>query len=200
MALLPTIATAQQTLIGEEAGIGGFGGPSMAVTQMMGRTALLLGGSGGVVLDHAFSIGICGYGLASSIHGQGSTADTRRNIDLGLGGLQGAWSPGADQLVHPTFRLMVGLGGVDYRGNIAYDTMARKGAQQGVDVVIDIDPSFDVFFVAQPGVGVELNVLPFMRIEGALDYRFVSGVELEGIGDAGLSETSASLTFKFGSF
>jgi hypothetical protein len=64
----------------------------------------------------------------------------------------------------------------------------------------DTTKQADGFYVVEPGVNAELNVASYFRINLGGSYRFVTGAELQDIGNDDLSGPAATLTLKFGGF
>ena len=58
----------------------------------------------------------------------------------------------------------------------------------------------DVFFVAEPGVQVEINVFKWMRFSPGVSYRSSFGSSTVGLSNSDLSKMSYNATFKFGKF
>ena len=105
---------------------------------------------------------------------------------FGYGGVELEYIVQSDQLVHFSVYTLIGAGGVSYR-NKYWDSDGW-------------DSPADAFFVLEPAVNAELNVISFMRICAGLSYRFISGANLDSIRDSDLDGPSAVLTFKFGKF
>jgi hypothetical protein len=84
-------------------------------------------------------------------------------------------------IVHPTASMLIGAGG------ISTDLQAAG----------DDD---DAFFVAEPALGVELNVASFLRLGAGASYRWVAGVELGGLRDEDLSGLRGELSVRLGRF
>ena len=57
-----------------------------------------------------------------------------------------------------------------------------------------------VFFVAEPGLEIEVNITKYFRLGAGMTYRYVSGTELENIDDGDISGTTAMISFRFGRF
>ena len=62
------------------------------------------------------------------------------------------------------------------------------------------NPEPDRFFVVEPTVNAELNLMSFMRLDIGAGYRVVSGVSEWGYSNSDVSGASASATLKFGKF
>ena len=58
----------------------------------------------------------------------------------------------------------------------------------------------DAFFVAEPSVNFELNIVSFFRIDLGTGYRFIFGINKEGLDDKDFSGIAGLLTLKFGKF
>jgi hypothetical protein len=69
---------------------------------------------------------------------------------------------------------------------------------------MDNQSNDDAVFVWEPGVGVELNVTKFFRINFGASCRFVSGINADnksdGFENKDFSGLNGSVTFKFGRF
>jgi hypothetical protein len=201
MLALTAVTTAQETAPASGIDVGGFGWGGLEATMILDHGALLAGGGAGIVLDHHYRLGLCAFGLTNDVHGQGKIPETQRALNLGLGGLLVEYAAAPDALFQCMFHLMIGGGGVSYSGPVAEtDPMAQKISGGSTDVVISFRPTLDAFFAMQPGVGLELKVMPFLRVEGSVDYRMVSGVELDGLTDRRLSGLLYGLGVKVGSF
>jgi hypothetical protein len=180
---LPTLVAAQQprTLIDEDLEHGGFGGPMLTVTQIASEAAILVGGGGGWLIDHTFYIGGAGMGLATKVSEPHPRTDgPARRLNFGYGGLIVGYIHGSDALVHWGLHALVGAGGVGFQE----------------DETSDPEP----FFVAEPGVLVELNVAEFFRIAAGASYRYITGVNISGVTRDDLDGPAMMVQFKFGSF
>ena len=179
-------AKSDETLISGEVEHGGFGGPVVKLTEINGRTGILVGGRGGWIINHTFVLGGGGYGLASDIKAKEIGLGTILYLDMGYGGLELEYVVNSPKLIHLSFHTLIGAGSIGYRerdDHFEWD-----------------DDSDDIFFVAEPGANLMLNVTEFFRIGLGFSYRFINGVDLEGLSDSGLDGVSTNLTLKFGKF
>ncbi len=181
---------AQETLIDGKVDIGGFGGPMVQSTSINGRFGLLVGGGGGVIIDHTIALGGAGYGLTNDVADDAAPASTPY-LNLGYGGVLIQYIHRSDDLIHVTAGVLIGGGGLGFRKNIAEET----GESHWRDDTLN-----DAIFVAEPNVGAELNVTQWFRIALGGSYRFVSGVELAGLDNADIGGPNGWIMFKFGSF
>ena len=184
--LFSSTATAQeQTLISGYISHGGFGGPIFQLTQFDGQAGIMIGGRGGWIIDHAFFLGGGGMALINDIEVY-PAPDNMRYLDFGYGGLDLGFILASDRLIHMTVSSLIGGGAVQYRSSSDYDH----------DNHTDDDP----FLMIQPEVNLEINVTRFFRVAMGGGYRYITGIDLDGISDDMLSGPMASVTLKFGSF
>ncbi len=188
------LSAQEQTLISGPIESGGLGGPVVRFSKLNDKFALLVGGSGGWLINHSFLIGGGGYGLVNSItapraaqiyYGEGEDL----KIQFGYGGLLLEYIGYPNNLVHYSISSLIGAGGVHYGywnnfSNSYDDSRSRASA----------------FLVIEPSIGAELNITSFFRLNGGASYRLVKGTDLPGIYDSDLSDVSVYLTFKFGKF
>lgn len=181
----PLIAQEEEMLIDDEFESGGFGGPVIKITQMNKENAVLVGGRGGWLINHTFLIGGGGYGLVTDVAAKvADTVNHLNKIELGYGGLEFEYIASSNKLIHLSFGVLIGGGGIGYRD----------------DQNSDNHHSMDRFFVIEPGVNVNLNVTRFFRIAAGGSYRYVKGIDHPLSSDTDLSGPSAVLTLKFGKF
>lgn len=188
--LLQAPLHAQETLIVGDIAFGGYGGPMVKLTSMNHQLGVLVGGGGGVIINHRFAVGGAGFGLVNNVTEESAPA-ARPYIDLGYGGVLLQYIHRSDDLIHMTASLLIGGGGASFREDIT--SAGGEGQPEG-------HPSIDGFFVAEPGVDAEVNITPYFRVAAGGSYRFVSGVEMPGLGNSDISGPGARLQLKFGAF
>lgn len=188
----------QETLFGGGDIIwGGYGGPEIKFTSVNNSTAIMVGGRGGAIINHTFTIGLGGYGLVTS-HKLSNykiadplLIDSLPYLRVGYGGLDLGMALESNKLIHITGNILIGAGGASYTSAYQhskwdnYDNKTYKSS---------------AFFVIEPRVGVELNVIKFMRLEASGSYRFISGLDLPATSNEDISGASINLIFKFGKF
>jgi hypothetical protein len=185
LASTPMLAQ-EQTLITGPVDHGGFGGPMFQLTQIDEQLGVLIGGHGGWIIDHTVYIGGGGFGLVNEIE-VNSAPDSTPYLNLGYGGLELGVVLASNRLVHLTVSSLIGGGGVNYRST------SWNGDY-------DVDSAGDVYFVLEPALHLVLNVTRHFRVALGGSYRYVSGIDLEGLSDNAVTGPSASLTLKFGKF
>jgi hypothetical protein len=187
-------AQEEETLLGGGFESGGYGAPVVKFTSVKGEFAVMVGGYGGWLINHAFMLGGGGYGLVTR-HDLEPAAGTvglpeDHRIEFGYGGgiLEFIFSPMA--VVHATVSLLIGGGTVSVRG---YDVLFT-------DWLYGYESTRDGVFVLEPSVNAEVNITSFFRVNAGASYRFVNGVSMYGLKNADLSGASVNLALKFGKF
>ena len=143
---------------------GGYGAISFGYTNIDGKNALQTSVRGAWVIDHNIALGFAGYGFVNNLE------KTNDPNDYYLGGGYGGFyfepiilpnSP-----IHVSFPILIGGGAISTIPNNYLDN--------------SFDPfyNYDVFFVFEPGVELELNMVKFFRLGLGASYRFTNGVLL----------------------
>jgi hypothetical protein len=167
---------------------GGFGAPVLKFTKIKDQNAVLIGGRGGWIINHAMVLGLGGYIMANeNIDKIQISPGHSRFLSVGYGGFEVEYVPMHHRLFHPTLGILVGGGSASY-------------IDKYNDDIDDDEDDFDGFFIVEPAANIELNVIPIMRANIGLSYRYVSGVEYYGLKDSDISGLAGSLSMKFGIF
>jgi len=161
---------------GDHISHGGYGGLTINYTQIDGKDAFLVGARGAWIINHGIGIGLGGHGFVNDITFSNNTnslsAPQEYSLAGGYGGLFFEPIIGAKHPVHVSFPILVGAGGVTtvYKGTWGnwpynYDEDYYSGNSQA-------------FFVVEPGLELELNLVKFFRVGLGAYYRFTSNVNL----------------------
>ncbi len=195
-----------KTLFGKNGGKidhGGWGGFTLGYTKIAGKDTFISGGRGGWLIDHRFTLGLAGYGFFSNIDFNGPYIPTIDNYSLGggYGGLLIEPIIAPFNPVHISVPILIGGGSA-----FVIDEMYYHGNYNGF---YDYG-SFGSYFVFEPGVDIEVNVVKFFRVALNVSYRYTSDLDLAYYSIIGLKEFSvpsdalrgfnAGLTMKFGKF
>lgn len=116
----------------------------------------------------------------------------KMTYQYGQFGLMTEYVAASTHLIHLNFNLLTGAGFV-----LQYDRKSRDEWDFGDDKD-NTDPN--CFFVMEPGVQVEFNLLKWMRFSPGVSYRRVFGSDARGLSDRSLSNVSYNLSLKFGKF
>lgn len=175
-------------------------GPELAYTQFTGKKdVLMLGLNMGLTVNRWFGVGLSGYGIVNSgmldydslVYDNIDKKYKDCNLFGGYGGINLEFTILPKSPVHVTFPVLIGLGGLTYlyfpdKDNYYYD----------YSETID----WDVFFLVQPGVRVEFNVVRFFRIGVGASYRYVPDLNLINTTGSAVNQFNAHLSLKFGKF
>lgn len=187
--LAASLVAQEETLLDmDEIEHGGYGAVVVKFASMNNQFALLVGGRGGWIINHAFSLGFAGYGLVNDIPSYVVGPFGERYMDFGYGGLDLEYVFNSDRLIHLSIHTLVGGGAIGYRG------MAGPAWDP------DSPHMDDGIFVVEPGMNLDLNVIRWFRLSAGASFRFVRGTSSGISTNEDLSGPSAQLTFRFGDF
>ena len=176
--------------------MGFFIGPECSYTQFDGRDVFLGGLSLGAIVNHWFAIGLGGYGILNSgnlWYSNIYNADTvGAYLYGGYGGLKLEFRLWPEAPVHITFPLLIGGGGLVYN-NWVYNTPYHESYD---GTTLDSDG----FFVIEPGIMVEANIVKFMRIGVGGTYRYAAGLNLMNTSKNLVNTFNLNLSLRFGKF
>ncbi len=182
------IFSQEKTLVGNgEISHGGFGAPVIKYTQIHGEPAVLCGGRGGWIIDHTFVLGGGGYGLVNEIESETDPLNNPAYINLGYGGLELEYIIASDQIIHFSIYSLIGGGGI----NLAHHFNGDWD---------DGNHGHDGFFIFEPAVNIELNIISFFRINAGVSYRLISGINYYEFTNSDIDGFSGTLALKFGKF
>nr|WP_319399108.1 hypothetical protein [uncultured Carboxylicivirga sp.] len=155
---------------------GGYGAVMIGYSQIWDRDAILIGGRGGWIINHNFALGMGGYGFMTDPKTDPFIMDATTNLNSkyqitgGYGGLLFEPILGAKKPVHLSFPILIGAGGIAYTKhweNNDYNNDYRE-----------IYEDSDAFFVLEPTIELEFNMLKFFRLAFSASYRYTSNINL----------------------
>jgi len=177
---------------------GGYGAFTVGYTEIDGNAVWTLGGRGGWLIDHHVTLGLAGKGFVNESYIEGYWPD-QAGFQEGyylMGGYGGffiepiiaPFSP-----VHISFPILIGGGGLTLNKNSWHDYNW------------EYDPYYepfdwDSYFVFEPGVEFEVNVVKFFRIALGASYRLTSNLHMDYVPEDMMNGFNASMTMKFGKF
>lgn len=186
-----------KTLFGsDETSHGGYGGLSVNYSKIAGKDAVLVGARGAWVINHGMAIGIGGYGFANDMKVEKTINGFHDDFTLagGYGGLLLEPIIGAKWPVHISIPVLIGAGGVAYINNY------WKNSYEDSYYHDPYTEDADAFFVIEPGIEIELNMVKFMRLAIGGYYRHTSNLDLADSESDMLNGFSTGITLKFGKF
>ena len=174
----------------EDLTYGGYGGVRVAHSSFAGKDTWLVGGRGGVVLNNSFAFGGAGYGIVNSPQFANIGLNDVAYLEGGYGGLLLEYILLPNKLVHLSFPVIIGAGGLLYS-----ETRAIDDADFDQSIIANTS-----FFVLEPGVELEINIIRFMRLAAGVSYRYTNGMNLPNTSSSAFNALSLSVSLKFGRF
>jgi hypothetical protein len=150
-----------------------------------------MGARGGWLINHRLTIGLAGSGFITDKQYNLLTYEDAVSLTGGYGGLFLEvvilpFSP-----VHITIPLIIGAGGVAYTRSAWWDDDDYHG---------NYTIASDAYFVIEPGIEIEINLIKFMRFGIGGSYRHTSQVALLESSSTMLRGFNGHFTLKFGAF
>ena len=161
---------------------GEYGAVVSRIGSVRNSTAVFVGGRGGWIVGHTFSIGIGGYMLMNDVSARIADTSGNRLMTLEYGGLDLEYILPIDGFYFMTLQMLVGAGSISHR-EIPY--LNRKQYH-------------DPFFVFEPGFNIEIGVTKNFRIGIGISCREVAWLKSDLASSADLSGPSGFLSLKFG--
>lgn len=170
---------------------GGYGSFGFGYSEINGKDALLANFKAAWLINHRLGFGFAGSGFVNNLDKkQGSD---EYYLSGGYGGflIEPILMPKSP--IHLSFPVVIGAGGVAVLPNNFWDN-----AYNNIN-------EYDIYFVVEPGVELELNVVKFFRISMGAAYRITNGVLLntpdnQPVDLDALDGITYNLNFKFGKF
>jgi len=186
-----------QTLFNHSGPVGWWLSLDFAYTQIDKRDVFMGGMSGGIIIDHSFSVGLAGYGIMNSQNLNYSGINDTAEVYLygGYGGLKMEYRLIPTKMINVAFPLLIGGGGVTYSTWGPNDWNNYDHHEN-----YDYNYAWDSFFVIEPGVVVGLNLLKFMRLDTGVSYRYAPGIDLPKTNSNLLNGFNVNISLKFGKF
>lgn len=174
---------------------GGYGAITNKFTSINGQYANLVEMYGGWFINHRFMLGLSGAAVTNDLPVPAEYAAVPgENLSYMYGqfGLKTEYVLGSNRTFHVVFDLMTGAGFTTQYDRYYY--REYNGGHRNMPC------NDDWFFVAEPGVQLEVNVFKWMRFAPGYSYRAVYGSNADGLSDSKLSGNNFNLTLKFGKF
>ena len=170
---------------------GAYAGFSVNYTQIDDKDGLLIGARAAWIIDHGLAIGFVGQGFANDIYFDDIIeGETHVGLAGGYGGLLIEPIIFPNFPVHISVPILIGAGGVSYIDDYYYND--QYGHYDSYDT--------DAFFVVEPGIELELNLVKFIRLGAGAYYRHTSDIHLINTDKDVLNGFSTGISLKFGKF
>ena len=188
-----------RTIFGKsgEPTVGWFIGIDQGYTQFEDRDVWTGGLNFGMTIDHRLSLGFGGHGWYNrkDMYYPEVTDTAGAYLEGGYGGLLVEYTLFPTSPVHLTFPVLIGGGGASYVSSYEYPEWDEDEWDTEHRIIDE-----DVFFVIEPGVRVEINVLKFMRLNAGVSYRYVDGLQMVNTSEDLMNNFNATVGLKFGKF
>ena len=176
--------------------IGYYIGPEGTYTQFKGRDVFMGGLSFGIILNHFFSVGLCANGILNSRNLWYDNVDVVNYQGAylygGYGGVKFEFKVLPSSPVHVNFPILIGGGGLVYNTGTYHYQNHNNNSGSTLD--------WDSFFVVQPGVMVELNLVKFLQLDAGVSYRYSPDLNLMNTSSGLINNFNLNLSLKFGKF
>lgn len=185
-----------RTVFSKNKSNGGYGAFTVSYSNIGGYDALVTGGRGAFIFDHALAFGLGGYGFVNNLDYDYYYGANSTNRDLSLAGGYGGFiiEPiiAGKSPVHLSFPILIGGGGVALVDMYGWEYWGQPHP--------DFEYDYDAFFVIEPAVEIEFNLARFFRMAAAVSYRHTLEIQLAQTEKDALRGFNYGLTFKLGKF
>jgi hypothetical protein len=172
-------------------------------SQFGHQSVFLPGISLGIILNHQWTIGLTGNFIDNpnglNIHDvyYDSVAHNMHGAILngGYGGVLLEYTLFPKSRIHVAFPLMIGDGYMYYSRMPYYNGQSHSNHYWHHNNL-----SNDNFFVIEPGVRMEFNIIKFLRLGLSLCYRYTPDLELLNTSGAMINQFTAKISLRFGQF
>ncbi len=174
---------------------GGYGAILMKYGKILDQDAWFVGGRGGWLIDHRFTLGLAGSGLVSRVTNDdwlpdNPDPDIVARLFTGYGGLLIEPIIFHKSNFHIAIPITIGAGGVTY-GLQHSDFWSEP---------VFYEENTEVFFALEPGLELEINVVHFMRINIGASYLYTSDILMPDVDPNFMRGFMGSFAIKFGAF
>lgn len=151
--------------------------------------------SGAFIINDNLAVGITGGGLANDIY-MNNIGGEKCKMEGGYGGLLIEPIISGNSLIHLTVPVIIGGGGIAYVSENAYSKIDDRGKTHYSHRNVDSDG----FFVIEPGINAEINIMKYFKFGVGATYRYTSDINLIDTKKDILRGISAGFTLKVGKF
>lgn len=164
---------------------GAYGGPKISLINPMNKTAFLIGGQGGVVLNSKFALGGFGQGMTGNTQfdGQKYGYDETLELSMGYGGIFLEYMPFRHKILHPSVALPIGLGGASVK-EVNYDAKISKTS----------------LVTIAPRIGLDFNISKSAVVSLFAGYNFIYANDNFMLANGDLSSWEFGISVKLGKF
>ena len=134
-------------------------------------------------INKKFGIGLAGYSTMNNFTPTALNAKSLLNLNVMYGGLKLEYTPNPNAPIHVSFPLLIGGGSarVDSSNNYRNNFGGYGGRDRDRNGSRETNGRGTNFFVIQPGINIEANVIRFLKIYAGASYRITPSVNTEVI-------------------
>jgi hypothetical protein len=144
--------------------ISGYGGLTVAYSHMLHRDGVLIGGEGGMLIEHRLTVGGAGYGFSRTPSGPPAPDGTPRQFVAGYGGFMLRYAVYSDIPLYASFGVLIGGGAV---------TLAPEHHDDNHQDYVQVHG----YFVFQPDASLHVNMTRWLRLTMTAGYRLATSVD-----------------------
>lgn len=181
-----------QTLTGPGRKVGFYLGFNSGYSQIGGKDAFGAGGSVALIANHSLAIGFAGKGFVTETFSATPESSTRYDYSGGYGGLLIEPILFPKSPVHLSFPVILGAGGI--AKGVLYNYYYPYEYTQ-----VEIEDA-EAFFIAEPGIELELNVARWLRFGLGCSYRLTTRLEPAVFDSKIMDGFTGGFSMKFGKF
>lgn len=172
---------------------GGYAALTNKFSSINGEFANLVEIYGGWYINHRFLLGVSGAAVTNTLPVPNEFSvrpGERMSYAYGQAGLMTEFVIGSQRVVHLSVQLFNGAGfTVQYLRDLQNEAWDE-----------DFPHDTNWFYVAEPGVKLEVNVFRWLRLCPGISYRAAFNSRAKGLSDSDLSGSNINLTLKIGKF
>lgn len=182
---------------------GGFLAPVVKISKFDDEIEALAGFRAALIINHSYSIGFAGYGLAGSLNKY--VDGEMRKIGIGYGGLNLSYFAFTKSLLNFSIGTLIGAGGIGYthkKEDATTSTAVRRSNSNDCDC--DNSDNYEAhgsaYFIVEPELNINMNITQFFKVGLGVSYRLVAGVNHKDLSNSDINGLSAQIIMSFGWF
>ena len=149
--------------------------------SLAGEFTPMAGVSGTLHINKKWGIGLAGYSTVNNFTPTALNAKSLLNLNVIYGGLKLEYTPNPNAPIHVSFPLLIGGGmaRVDSANNYRDNFGGFGGRDRDRNGGREMNGRGTNFWVIQPGINIEVNVIRFLKIYAGASYRLTPSVNTE---------------------
>ena len=156
-------------------------GSAFQYGSLAGQFTPMAGVSAMLHINKKWGIGVAGYRTVNNFTPTALNANSLLNLNVMYGGLKLEYTPNPNAPIHVSFPLLIGGGmaKVDSATNYKNEFDRFGGKDRDKNGGKEMNGRSTNFWVIQPGINIEANVIRFLKIYVEASYRLMPSVNTE---------------------